>query len=488
MLPTDKILARKTLKPFFLPTPFWIVHRVGCSTWTQQFNLQGNAFTALADEESFKALQTALLEIEISQEINLLNEEHFLEITVPVLDFTDLFNQSFIQPAQKFACVVGVNGYGAKSLKDPENFSRPDYLLVTDILGNQFEILVQPDGKIELPQEGMGRFSLIRAITYVYSEAQIRQGRGLQNLTQCHVKENALYLLPPVDTIENFSVQICITTLNQGQRRVESIRTVNVAFKDNYFLNNEVSAKKVNEDPSLLYIETAVSVTKPCLATMTLDSPEMNYQESETFLPTLNGWMQHPIYPTVYSKRFGLSEKTLIHLFRQLYSQYDVMKDYLQGDTFGLSQINAYNNFLLRPESLEVFYDLLIHHVVRYKNGNFIWDRLPAERFTEVDLVNLPVDFHDSIVLAQLQDEIAENKLEHFKNLFTGYRHLQQEQFFLKVQANSSEIPTVKMEVFYDVHFLEDRLKADKEASAQALLEKNAFANTLRLPSIDLGE
>lgn len=132
-----------------------------------------------------------------------------------------------------------------------------------------------------------------------------------------------------------------------------------------------------------------------------------------------HGWLQHPSFSNVFTKHYGLQPETMDVLVRQIYNQYDFMKDYLQGDHFNLSQENGYNNFSLLPEALGNLYDLIIHDVACHKiPGDFILDRIDDSHLSNLDFTQIPVDFHDSVVLSQIQSDLANHNMESLKQLF----------------------------------------------------------------------
>ncbi len=463
IFPVKKIQAQTRVLPRFLAAQSILAKPTPRSSTSDSFNLFGNRFASLMQKENLEGLQPYLIEIDISEEISLLKAEYSLEITVPVLGMTDLLG--FTQNAQQFACPVAINGFGAKSATDTfNNFPHPDFVLITDIAGNQYEVVVTPDGKIELPSDGTGLFSIVSSITYIYSERQIKFGAGLENLQSEAIAENKLFLLPPINSFETFTSQICITHIdNDHKRKVDTIRKVEIKYPtmtlDDYqpkVITNRISSG----DTDLLSVgiswQTKSTFNHPLTACVTVESIH------DTSVADANGWLQHPIDPNMYTKHIGLSENTLNFLIRRVYSEYDLMKDYLKGDTFSLSHQNGYNNFLLMPEVFGRFYDFLIHDLIHHKlPADFLFARVPTERLRALETSDIPVDFHDSIVLSRLQANLAEDNFQDFKKLFRSEASTQNEladYFILRTDRLQDSIPQVSVTLIAKSNLFESGL------------------------------
>jgi hypothetical protein len=193
------------------------------------------------------------------------------------------------------------------------------------------------------------------------------------------------------------------------------------------------------------------------------DGVEYSFQHPEGFvsLPTQSyGWKQDPIHTNIFTKRIGLSDKTLNLLVRNLYSEYDFMKDYLKGDTFTLSHQNGYNNFLLMPEAFGLFYDRVAHDLVHQKiPARFLFDRVPDERLAELDLSQMPVNLHDSIVLSHIQESMSEHEYHHLKNCFLSddlQRNIISQQFNVFASDQKATLPQVAVELSHEDSFFQD--------------------------------
>lgn len=199
----------------------------------QAFNLFGAKFSQLADATEFKALKDQLIEIDISDELAILSQSQYdsmLEISVPVFGVVDLFNSGVFSSAQSFASVIKLEGFAQKA----------DFVLVTDIVRNTYEILVGPHGEIALPKEGTGLFSIPSKITFMY------------NYNKNDVSSK-LYLLPPPEMSSNFECHICVSHINEKmQRRVDSIRAIKVRYS---------AMSHINKPLLLAFTEAAYSKT-----------------------------------------------------------------------------------------------------------------------------------------------------------------------------------------------------------------------------------
>lgn len=476
VFPVKKIQSEHArVFPQFLSTQSVKANPTFRSATTDLFNLYGARFAALAQKENVNALKANLIEIDISEELVYLKADHCLEITIPVLGLTDLLGLGQLTPkAQQFACPVAINGFGAKSdITTLNNFPHPDFVLVTDIAGNQYEVIVNQDGKLELPSDGTGLFSIVSAITYIYSERQVKHGDGFENLQSEGIAANKLFLLPPLDCQEAFVPQICVTHIDHRHKRiVDTIRKVEIEYpkkipKD---LSTHVTISRVpSEDDQMVSIKISLdakssSSNYPLIACVTVEPlNNVNFSLHNAIPVETNGWLQHPIHSSVFTKHLGLSESTLNFLIRHIYSEYDFMKDYLKGDTFSLSHQNGYNNFLLMPEVFGRFYDFLLHDLIHCKlTADFLFARVPEERLCGLDLSVLPVDFHDSIVLSQLQSRLAEGNFQDFKKLFRIEAFTQEEtmeHFLLHAKGLGETLPQVSISLVDNQSFLDSKLE-----------------------------
>lgn len=190
-------------------------------------------FSRLATQAVFKEWQTRLVAVDIQEEMRLLEAlqaeggSAYLEIVVPVLSLCDLLDPThWTQGHSQFCKVMGVHGYGAKASED---FSAAEFILVTDIIGNRFEVLLE-DNAFTLPEDGTGLFSIPKTFTFLYSQEQVLQGKGVCLLESHGMQKNVLYVLPPCSE-ESFSFHVCVTHLEKARRQVDLIRRVEVAYQ-----------------------------------------------------------------------------------------------------------------------------------------------------------------------------------------------------------------------------------------------------------------
>ncbi len=431
------------------------------------FGLFGEKFASFATLDTFTVLKPTCLEIDIEPEINMMSKDSALEITVPVMGLTDLMKSMPFSLIRHFASVLMINGFYARPTHSQDSFPLPEFILATDMIGNQFEIIVNREGSIELPQEGTGLFSLVSSLTFIYSYQQIVMGQGLKRHENSAFK-NKLWVLPPEGNLIPFKMRTCVTHINQlHQRIVDSIRTVTVTYpqlsKEMYQTNVVVERDKKDLSNKLnvsLALTLLSPLTKhlPFIAKVSLEPIQnvkysLNAQEDKLQKPGLaHGWLQHPVHANVFCKYFGLSNRTLTLLIRQLYSEYDFIQDCLSKDLSFLDKTkNGYNNFLLLPEAYGYFYDLMVRDLVNQKiPGKFIFDKIPQERLLALQ-TDLPADFHDSIVLTQIHAELQEHRFDTLQNLFmsendTSYPKVM-ESFPIYATNLSGKLPQVAVDV-----------------------------------------
>lgn len=426
--------------------PFW------CES-SLSFDLYNSSLARLASKDLLPQLAPHWIEVSIAEEIALLDDNHVLEISVPVLNLCDLLPNNYFSGPLLTAKVIGFNGYAAKgNHRLIENFPIADFIVVTDIVGNQYELIVNKEGKLELPNEGTGLFSIPAQITFIFSENQVKRGTGLDDCQAQGLEKNKIYLYPPDHACQNFSMYISVTHLNSRNKRiVDTIRKVGVEYQETMVHHNQATTNINRHDeqtPNAFCVDIDlsfdrlidfpfpyalnVSVESPGKDTFRLSDKKGSASQSET-----RGWMQHPIFPHVFTKYFGLSAKTLTALSKKVYTQHDLISDYLKGDDFGFSHQRGYNNFLLRPEAFESFYSMMIDELVYQRlPKNFLQERVTTDKLSVLNDNQLSVDFHDSVVISQLQSELLEGRFNHFYDLFSRSESLK-ESLYLQGTDNS---------------------------------------------------
>ncbi|MGE3317710.1 MAG: hypothetical protein AB7I18_00270 [Candidatus Berkiella sp.] len=409
--------------------PFW------CES-SLSFDLYDKSFAWLATKDILPVLAPHWVEVPIEEEIALLDEDHVLEVSVPVLNLSDLLPNTLFSASPLAAKIVGFNGYAAKgNHRLIDNFPLADFCKVTDIAGNQYEVVINKEGKIELPEEGVGLFSIPAVLTFIFSERQVKRGQGLEDCQSQGLEKNKLYLFPPSHTSQNFTMHICVSHLDKNHKRiVDTVRKVSIEFQET-MVNHKQATTKINrlheKSPNLMSVEIDLSFDRlidfpfPYALNVTLDQRDKaKYSLVDSKMSDLpevtRGWMQHPVFPFVFTKYFGLSARTLTTIAKKVYTQQDLIRDYLQGDRLGFSRQRGYNDFLLRTESLSRLYTLLIDELVYQRlTKEFLLERATADRLMTLDFNQISVDFHDSVVLNQLHAEILEGQFYHFYELFS---------------------------------------------------------------------
>lgn len=375
------------------------------------FNVHQAKFAQLADAHFLHQHYSQLIKVDIRQELNALTDEHQLEVSVPVLGLTDLLPNAQLQPNHlMFAAPVAINGFGAGEATH-SSLALPDFLLATDIMGNQYEIVLNNDGTIELPQEGTGLFSMLSYLTFIYSAWQINKGTGLTTVAGTEIEPGYLYLLPPMSP-KDFYANLAVTHLDDHfQRKVDHLREV------------DVTMHHAQQEPELLFqlkqhheLENAVDLSLSSTQSPDLNTPYFlkfslspvegaDFSLSNPINPlsvssSRQGWHKSPLEENAFVKQIGLSADTKLSIIRDVYSEIELTKDYLDGDHFGISNQNGYNNFIIYPEALGHVYDLVTEGIVSHAfSADFLWDRVADETILSLDLQHLPVNFFDSILL-----------------------------------------------------------------------------------------
>ena len=130
------------------------------------------------------------------------------------------------------------------------------------------------------------------------------------------------------------------------------------------------------------------------------------------------GWQPHPIGKNIWYNRVGLSLSARMNLIKQLYSEHEFMRDFLNHKGIQFSSLEDYNNFLLRPETFSKIYSSLIHDIAYgYISKEYLIDVIDIDVLSRLDLSNLTADFHDKTVLIKLQKNAC-NLKEFLSNLF----------------------------------------------------------------------
>lgn|GEM_PF-4183027 len=401
------------------------------SQTSDQYHITQPKFAALFDQQDFNQLKDSLVEINISDALSHLSNDGYLEVTLPVTGMTDLMGSQGMWQGlpQQFPTVAAINGYGAKSPDDSNHFPRPDFILATDIVGNQYEILVNVQGQVELPAEGTGLFSIVSALTLMYSPRQIENGEGLQTLTGA--KSGMLYLLPPPENNKVFTPKIEVSHLDENYaREVDFVQQVPILFNVpgadlSLSVKTETAPSELGSFMKVsLYTDTMPNYQQPFRIDLNLEDPPVEIDLTELLNMTgpfsaAQGWQQNEAEPTLFSKQFGLSHSAQTLVVRDLYSERDFMQAMLAGEEFDVAHDTNYNNFMLRQEAIGPYYDLLVDSVIQHPSvADFIFEQVPNERIADLDLSYASVSQTDQAVLDSLSQELSHKNYSTFNKIF----------------------------------------------------------------------
>lgn len=353
-------------------SPIQFSHSIESGTDTHAHDLNQEGFLSLSTTDSLNGLveQGKMLELSIEPEIDHLTQlqsqghEGYLNITLPMVGVTDYLSTDSSTSAQHaFGSVLGFNQFSADSQQT--HFSRPDFIMAKDIIGNQYEILIEPNGKVAVPEDGMGKFSLLSEIKLMYGLDQVLEGRGLAE-GEASLQPGSLYLMPPPGFQGKYSPVISVSQTQDD------------------FSEKELTSRKV---PVLLQNENVD--TGPYKAV--IDTQSVGLESNAEKLSNL-GWQQGN-QPDTLEKNFGLSDAGLHSVSKYLFTEYDFTKALLSGDELGAQQVNGLNDFGLSPEAIGVYYDLWLSSVVNHQISpdNFLTrinpqDLLGIQNFDDLDL------------------------------------------------------------------------------------------------------
>ena len=372
------------------------------------------SFASFANAAQMEQFAPFLIPIDISEEMALLNatSDSSLEVTLPILGLLDITaakqNLDFLQQMPTVMAINSADG------KDPY----PEFILATDLIGNRYEIIINSQGDLEFPKEGTGLFTLLSSITFIYSAQQIQQG--------AHGK---LYLLPPLESVEPFKIHLNVSHINQSlHKEVNSVKTIEIEFAKEIHSHIDANAQsKLIDNHGHCDIEVHLNAWPkgPFSLYVQLSSiPEAVFELNRSRADLNQHWLEHPIHENVFIKHYGLQEKTFRKIIQLMYTQVDVLKDILNGDKFGIYYQQGYNEFLLRPLALSLFYRRLVKDLMHHRlPGHFLFIRLSPNRFINLNLSDISCDLHDSVVFAQIQTECKEDHFESLYDLFLTPHH-----------------------------------------------------------------
>lgn len=347
------------------PIQFGNQVKPGPDTHAYNFNQEG--FVNLAQQnvlsdliEQGKAIRISL-DPEIEQLTQLQDQGHegYLSVHLPMVGIADYLNtENSSSAAPVFGSVLGLNQFTSDS-QEPY-LSRPDFIVAKDIVGNEYEILVEPNGKVVIPEEGMGKFSILSEIKLMYGLDQVLEGRGLLDTHAAPfttgAEPNSLYLLPPPGF--------------QGKY----VPIISVSQTQEDFSEKELSSRKI---PILLQNMT---------------------EESGQAI---------------------VSESSLHQISKYLFTEYDFTKAILAGDEFGVTHEKGLNNFGVSPEAIGVYYDLWLNGVVHHQISaeNFLSRVDPQELLAIQDFAELGLSPAEQLNMQTFLTQIKQGD-------FSGLQHL----------------------------------------------------------------
>ncbi len=382
-------------------SPVQFSHSIEPSVDTQSHELNHENFLSLSNPQSLQTLveQGKALEISIQPEIDQLAQLHsqghegYLNITLPMVGLTDYLSteNDGNSAAHAFGSVLGLNQFSADSTQP--HFSRPDFIVAKDIIGNEYEILLDSHGKVMVPEDGIGKFSLLSEVKLMYALDQVLEGRGLASSNE----PGHLYLLPPPGFHGKYTP------------------TISVSQTQDDFSEKMISERKM---PILLQEEnTQLDVHKVEINAHNLGIDPLNSKFTDL------GW-QHGEKPGMLEKHFGLSETGLHNLSKYLFTELDFTKAIVSGDHLGLKQVNGLNDFALSPEATGVYYDLWLNGVVTHQISpdSFLSRINPQELLNIQNLEDLGLTPAEQL---SMQAVLTQAKLGDF----SGLQHLYESNF-----------------------------------------------------------
>lgn len=448
-------------------SPTHFVKVVEPSAVTQQFALNHEKFAHLASPSEFEQLKSHLIEVDIHSELSTLTSDGFLEVTVPVLGLTDFLasDPTWHEFSQQFPVPIAVNQYGAPSDSTAGESYHPqaDFIVVRDILGNQFELVVNADGMIDIPERGDGLFSIITEITYIYSYEQVISGDSLFNLAGAGAEAGKLYLLPPPGAHDGFNIKVAsahldatnekvidqilkipVVQLNDDLKELTAINTSvnNLTDDQNNLYQLEISYRKKNYNGESFGIDVALQKI-----------PGVTYE-----LDTHDGWSVNSDNSNIFTKQIGLSDYALSALVRNVFSEFDFSKALLSGESFNISQNSGFNNFMLSPEAVGLYYDLFVSGVVNHTlPGEWLLAHVPNERFENLNLDYAFLSDHDAELVTHISHDVKEGHFdsfaEHFYDPHLPSETMVNETIYVKA---SNVTPGFVPEVEGNLHLLAD--------------------------------
>lgn len=314
-------------------SPIQVGYPVHAGSDTQAHALNHENFLSLSTPDNLQGLveQGKVFQLSIQPEVDQLTQLHseghdgYLTVTLPMVGITDYLSPEGGQNAsQAFGSVLGLNHFTADS--DQPHFSRPDFIMAKDIVGNQYEILVGPDGKIAIPEEGTGKFSLLSEVKLMYGIDQVLEGRGLTAASPDSLLDSSgkLFLLPPVGFHGKYAPEISVSqTQDDFSEKELSSRKVPLLLEDSH--NPMISEASLHQISKFLFTE--YDFTKAMLSGDEFGVQHTNGLNDFSLSPEaigvyydlwLNGVATHQISPDELLNRVNIDEISDLQVLNDL--------------------------------------------------------------------------------------------------------------------------------------------------------------------------
>lgn len=428
--------------------PVKLINTLSPNEITDQFKLNQGKFAQLADEQDFASLKDGLIEIDITALLENLDDGGYFEVTLPITGMTDFLAQEGLYPdmPQQFPSVMAINGFGASG--EAGAFHKPYFIMVKDIVGNEYEVLVTQSGQIEVPEQGVGLFSMLQSMTFIYSKEQILEGSGLANLESVGAHEGMLYLLPPPGLEAGFTPKVGISYLDDFmQRYVEFEMKVPIeAYLPEMETNTNVEVKQVSDTLDMLHLDISGKKNpfKPVKLHVEMESFQDVSYKTDAQQPN-QAWSS--LDANTFEASLGISQFAKFAVLRDLLSEFDFTKSLLADNDWGIAHTNGFNDFGLVSEAIGPYYDLLIDMVVQGKaDGDFLLSHIPEENFAHFDLSHVAFDADDQSVIDGLSDSISNQDFQGLHDVLSPTSEFNHE-LVLQVDGTLSQMPSVQAEL-----------------------------------------
>ncbi len=432
------------------------VNTVHADAVTDQYKINQTKFASLSDAQDFEQLKHNFIEIDIEPLMEQLGDASYFEVTVPMTGMTDFLSTdpSLLAMPQQFPTIMAINGFGASSKPGDMHYPKPYFLLAKDLVGNEYELLVDEQGHVEIPEQGLGLFSMLQSLTFIYSFEQVTQGKGLVSLEEFGAQAGKIYLLPPPDLESGFLTRLGVSHLDDYLRR-EVDYEMKVPVES--YLPQEAAPMKTQlnglESDGVTTLELDVQAhavrLKP-FEKLQVELEEISQVEYKGFSSeqeggaSFLGWSQ--VGANIFEKAVGLSDLAKLAVVRNLISEFDFTKSLLEGHNWGIENTNGFNDFGLRGEAIGVYYDLVVDAVVQSKVPGEYWlQHVPDSHFSEFDLSYVSLDSSDQIMIDELTHAFEDQDFSTFQSLFPGQEANLSHGLSILMYGDSDHLPDVQV-------------------------------------------